>query len=70
MSESGIVKVGDLAVNLAALASAHMEGGKLFMHFVGGRFESATGEQAVKLWKLLAAQAVDLDTGEVGSRRA
>ncbi|CAN5376034.1 hypothetical protein BH09PLA1_BH09PLA1_15420 [soil metagenome] len=68
MSEQ-LVKVGEHVINLQALAGAHWEGEKLFVHLIGGRFVSFVGKEADLLWEAVDAKAVDLATGEVGSSK-
>jgi hypothetical protein len=65
MDESRFVKIGQQVVNLAAIASAHWEGEKLWVHSNGGRFTSITGKRAELLWSVLEGIALDLESGTV-----
>lgn len=45
-----LIKVGEHVVNLSAVASAHWEGRKLFVHLIGGRFLCFNGDDAQQVW--------------------
>lgn len=59
-----LVKVGESIINVDAVAGCHWEKEKLFVHFVGGRFESLKGQSADGLWSLLQGRCLDLESGE------
>lgn len=52
-----LVKVGTYLVNLAAVASAHWEKDRLFVHLSGGRFLALDGAEASALWQTMEADA-------------
>jgi hypothetical protein len=65
MSTTGpFVKHTKAVVNLDAIAGAHWEKDKLFVHYIGGRFESFLGDQADRFWKVISGRAFNLVTGE------
>jgi hypothetical protein len=65
---SQFVKVAGHLVNVQAIASAHWEKTKLFVHLVGGRFLSFTGADAVSAWAVLERHvSTEDDQVEVGA---
>lgn len=60
-----LVKIGHHVINLDAIAAAHWEGAKLFVHFNGGRFLQLVGVEARELFKVFSAGALDVETGEL-----
>jgi hypothetical protein len=56
----GFVRVGDHVMNLAAIADAHWERDRLFIHFDGGRFAQLEGEKATLIWKAIEEVTVEL----------
>ncbi len=64
MSTGPFVKYAKAVVNLDAIAGAHWEQHKLFIHYIGGRFEAFVGDQADRFWTVISARAFDLLTGE------
>ena len=62
------VRVGNHAMNLAAIADAHWERDRLFIHFDGGRFAQLEGEMARLIWAAVEEMTLDLQTGEVGAK--
>ncbi len=61
---SDLIKVGGHMLNLAAVASAHWEKRKLFVHLIGGRFITLTGEPADLAWAELERAACLVVGGE------
>lgn len=62
-----MVKVRKHVVNIQAIADAHWEGEKLYLHFDGGRFATLTGTEATLIWAAILTLCLDLETGEVGA---
>jgi hypothetical protein len=56
----GLVKIQLSVFNLDALAGCHWEKDKLFVHFIGGRFEQLVGDKADLLWEAIVGRAADL----------
>ena len=60
-----LLRVGEKVVNLADVSAAHWDDGKLYVYFQGGRFTSFGAEDGRLVWQAIAANSVDLRTGEV-----
>ena len=56
-----LVQIGEVVVNLLAVASAHWDdtkgGRRLFVYYVGGRFTQHQGEEADQLWAKITEAA-------------
>lgn len=68
-ADKRVVKAGGHLVNVDAVAAAHWEGEgarrKLFVYYLGGRFEQFPEPVASLIWREVQAGAIDLETGEV-----
>jgi hypothetical protein len=58
-----LIKVGRQVLNVDAVASAHWEKDKLFVHLVGGRFIQFKGVEAEAVWRVVEAEAVTFGPG-------
>jgi hypothetical protein len=65
MDERVLLKLEKHVLNLDAVASAHWEGRKLFVYFLGGRFLSFTGEDAGRVWTAVRGLGSEASAGEV-----
>ena len=65
---------GGHVVNIDAIAGAHWEGKgerrKLFVHYLGGRFESFDGAAAESLWRVISESAEPVESEPACSRSA
>ncbi len=63
-----LVKYQKTVVNVAGVAAAHWEHDKLFVHYIGGRFQQFSGDQAVRIWEAIEGTARDLlSTSDLGA---
>ncbi len=63
-----LVKYEKTIVNVAGVAAAHWERDKLFVHYIGGRFQQFSGDQAIRIWQAIEGRARDLlSTSDLGA---
>jgi len=64
----GLVKVGGQVLNVSAVAAAHWEDERLFVHFLGGRFVTMRGDDAAVVWQAILKQVevIELPTAVTG----
>ena len=63
-----VVRAGNQLLNLAFVSHAKWEGKRLYVHLSGGRFTSFDGEEAKAIWAAIAANAVNVVSGESPAR--